>query len=89
MARRSRLRKGNTSRSKMRLAKPSQIIVDIRKMTPAEFKSEGWQDTGRTAVIVLADGTKIFPSIDEEGNDGGVLFGEKNKKKFYLFGNKR
>ena len=51
-----------------------QKIKEFRPMTNAEIKAEGWHSRTAT-VIVLENGTKIYPSSDEEGNDSGVLFG--------------
>jgi hypothetical protein len=60
-------------------------IVSIRRMTEKEANKEGWDITFKTApVIVLDDGTKIFPSRDPEGNDVGVLFGVDKKGKRFI-----
>ena len=48
-------------------------ITEMRAMTEEEWQEEGW-DYG-TIVLVLEDGTKIYPSQDEEGNGPGALFG--------------
>jgi hypothetical protein len=34
----------------------------------------GW--SSRSIVIVFDDGTMVFPSRDDEGNDAGALFGQ-------------
>ena len=49
-------------------------IVAVRQMTKAEVDAEGWY-SGTTA-IELDDGTLIYPSQDDEGNDSGALFGK-------------
>jgi len=50
-----------------------RTIETVRSMTPDEQNDEGW---GRLAtVIVLDDGTKLYPSRDWEGNGPGVIFG--------------
>lgn len=53
-------------------------IVDMRPMTRAEAAAEGW-DLGRLhgapTVLVLDDGTLVYPSRDPEGNGPGALFG--------------
>lgn len=52
-------------------------IKDIRPMTAAELEENGWDDPGMGAkpmVIVLSDGTLLYPSCDSEGNAPGVLF---------------
>jgi hypothetical protein len=54
-------------------------IIAFRPMTKEEIKSEGWEDDHRVAsVIVLDDGTKLYPSRDEEGNGPGTWFGESS-----------
>lgn len=54
-------------------------IADVRPMTADEMQVEGWDSTGRFhtvgMVVVLDDGTKLYPSRDEEGNGPGVFFG--------------
>jgi len=49
-----------------------QKIIEFRRMTPNEIEASGW-DNG-TDIIVLEDGTVIYPSRDDEGNGPGVLF---------------
>ncbi|MCK5018810.1 MAG: hypothetical protein KAS32_17235 [Candidatus Peribacteraceae bacterium] len=64
-----------------------QKIKEIRNMTQAELEKEGWDGNGyipSVPVLVLENGFKIFPSIDEEGNGGGVLFGSDGKESFYV-----
>jgi hypothetical protein len=51
-----------------------QKIIDVRPMTEEELDHEGWDDRNVT-VIVLEDGTLLYPSKDEEGNGAGELFG--------------
>lgn len=53
-------------------------IVEARVMTDKEMKEEGFHNVGRgynPCVLVLDDGTKVFPSKDTEGNGPGCLFG--------------
>ena len=58
-------------------------IVGIREMTKRETENEGWEFGATT--IVLNDGTMIYPSIDEEGNRAGILFGiEKGGRKIWI-----
>jgi hypothetical protein len=61
-------------------------IVDIRSATPQELASFGFEEdlSGPCTVIVLDNGTKIFPSRDGEGNGYGVLFGEYKGVQFYV-----
>jgi hypothetical protein len=41
-------------------------------MTEKEMEGLGWYS--KALVIIFTDGTYMFPSADEEGNDAGVLF---------------
>ena len=47
-------------------------IVDVRYMTEKERDMLGWRS--RCVVITLEDGTALYPSRDDEGNDAGALF---------------
>ncbi|MBA7544438.1 hypothetical protein ES705_36794 [subsurface metagenome] len=53
-------------------------IVKVRPMTLAEYDKEGWSSKDGVVVLELDDGMKLFASSDEEGNNGGELFGNKN-----------
>lgn len=67
-----------------------QKIVQIRAMTKEEIEREGWDGLmGHTdpAVLVLEDGTTLFPGMDSEGNGPGCFYGHKGKTSFFLFGN--
>jgi hypothetical protein len=58
-----------------------RTIAEVRPMTRAELKKEGWE-TGRhlpPTVLVLDNGTKLYPSRDEEGNGPGAMFGTDAK----------
>jgi hypothetical protein len=46
-------------------------------MTPAEAREMGWHH--RPLVLVMDDGTLLFPSSDDAGNDAGALFGQDPK----------
>lgn len=48
-------------------------------MTDDEMASEGWNGrrNGAPSVMVLSNGTKLYPSQDPEGNGPGALFGEE------------
>jgi len=48
-------------------------IVEVRPQTQAEKDEEGWLHPA--TVLVLDDGTKLYPSMDDEGNGAGTLFG--------------
>ena len=53
-----------------------QKIIKLRPMTDEEMEAEGWEGHGsKPSVIVLENGTKLYPSRDSEGNGGGSLFG--------------
>tara|TARA_Y100000361_G_scaffold143359_1_gene150292 strand:- start:347 stop:568 length:222 start_codon:yes stop_codon:yes gene_type:complete len=59
-------------------------LVDVRNMTTAELKNEGWDLYHRAEdewkVFVFDDGSVIYPSMDYEGNAPGVFFGYKKVK---------
>jgi len=59
-------------------------IVSFRYMTKKELKREGWDDY-KGVVLVLDDGTLIYPSRDEEGNGPGELFGYKDGNTFLYY----
>lgn len=63
-----------------------QKIIQIRSMSPAEMRLEGWEEDahGRPPVLVLSNGVKIYPSRDEEGNGPGGLFGRKGDEAFFV-----
>jgi len=47
-------------------------IVSVRYLSLEEANEFGWMQ--RPIVLQLEDGNIIFPSRDDEGNDGGSLF---------------
>ena len=47
-------------------------IVGVRYTTDEELDHLGWDRA--CVVLELDDGTRIFPSMDDEGNNGGALF---------------
>ena len=51
-----------------------KTVKEVRKMTPAESKKEGWAGIS-TTVVEFEDGTKIYASRDPEGSGPGALFG--------------
>ena len=57
-------------------------IVKVRAMTAAEQRNLGWY--GNCVVLELDDGTKLFPSQDEEGNGPGALFGRTDGTTFNI-----
>jgi hypothetical protein len=50
-----------------------RTIADVRYMTEDEAGRYAWYE--RPLVLILDDGTELFPSRDDEGNGGGALFG--------------
>lgn len=52
-------------------------ITKVSYLTKAECKSLGW--TNHCVVIHLDNGVKLFPSMDDEGNNGGALFTSDSK----------
>ena len=61
-------------------------IKEVRIMTKEEVEIEGWEDwTEIPMVIILSNGSKIYPSKDIEGNGPGWLFGiAENGKKVFI-----
>jgi hypothetical protein len=49
-------------------------IVKVRYMLPQEQEATGFYR--KALIMVLDDGSMIFPSADDEGNDAGALFGQ-------------
>ena len=49
-----------------------RTIVDVQFMTQANAAELGW--SRRPVILVLDDGNLVYPSSDDEGNDGGSLF---------------
>jgi len=56
-----------------------QRVTEVRAMTEEEASAEGWGNSKDTVVLVFEDGTKVYPSCDDEGNGPGVMFGEDPK----------
>jgi len=46
-------------------------IVEVSYFTPEECRRQRWSFTG--VVLVLDDGTTLYPARDAEGNDAGAL----------------
>lgn len=54
-----------------------QKIVDVRPMTVKELAKEGWEDAPAHSIpmaLVLANGSVLYPSQDEEGNGPGAFW---------------
>jgi hypothetical protein len=47
-------------------------ITKVRYMTEKERDQIGWD--ARPIVIILDDGTALYPSQDDEGNNAGSIF---------------
>lgn len=60
-----------------------RTIVDVRYLTTIEMKGMGWHR--KSIVLELSDGSLLFPSKDDEGNDAGALFGQSSDNKSLTF----
>jgi len=49
-----------------------KTIKSVRYMSASDVKVFGWYSSA--LVIEFTDGSCIFPSADDEGNDAGALF---------------
>jgi hypothetical protein len=49
-----------------------RTITRVRYLTRGELAVKGWNNA--CVVLELDDGTILFPSMDDEGNNGGALF---------------
>lgn len=58
--------------TKIKKALLDRKITEIRYLTQAEANDLGWG--ARAVVLVLDNGTQIYPSQDDEGNNAGALF---------------
>jgi hypothetical protein len=54
-----------------------ETLTDVRPMTDAEMRREGWYSNGHwpPVALVFSCGTVMYPSRDPEGNGPGELFG--------------
>lgn len=52
-------------------------ITKVRYFTEEEAENMGW--TGRPVAMLLDNGIWVFPSSDDEGNEGGSLFTSDDK----------
>lgn len=53
-------------------------IVKVRYLTDEEADEMGW--FGRPVALLLDNDMWIYPSRDDEGNDGGALFTSHDKE---------
>lgn len=58
-------------------------IVGVDYMTPGEARDALWYE--RPIVLMLDDGTQLYPSRDPEGNGGGTIFGMDGKGRTFMF----
>jgi hypothetical protein len=49
-----------------------KTIANVRYLTEKEMEANGWYS--KAPVIIFTDGTYLYPSCDDEGNDAGALF---------------
>jgi len=61
-----------TSYARTRLV--GKKVKSVRYLTEEEAESMMWYS--RPLIIEFDDGSLIFPSMDDEGNNGGALFGQ-------------
>ena len=61
-----------------------RTIAAVRYMSQEEAKSMSWDK--RPLVLHLDNGTLLFISRDDEGNDGGSLFYQTRDNKDGVFG---
>ena len=54
-------------------------IIGVRYMTEKEADASGWDNS--SVVLFLDDGSHLFPSMDDEGNNAGALFGATSDDK--------
>jgi len=59
-----------------------RTITTVRYMSQEEADLCGFNS--RAVVLQLDDGSVWFPSMDDEGNDAGALFGQKNQEAITL-----
>ena len=65
-----------------------QKIVNVRPVTEEDMELHGLgYDSPSGLVLVLDDNSTLIPSMDEEGNGCGVLFGERDDKSLYVTAN--
>jgi len=60
-----------------------RTVTGARYLKKEEMVALGW--TKSVLVLTLDDGTLLFPSMDDEGNDGGALFGQGPKNEELVF----
>lgn len=53
-------------------------ITEVRYFTEEEAEHMGW--TNRPVALLLDSGIWVYPSCDDEGNEGGALFTTDGKE---------
>jgi hypothetical protein len=57
-----------------------KTIKGTRYMTDAEMNQFGWYK--KPLIIVFTDNSYIIPQMDDEGNDGGAIYGSDDSLTF-------
>ena len=57
-----------------------KTIKEVRYMTDEEADQCMWYK--KPIVIIFTDGTYIYPMMDDEGNDGGAIYGSEDNLNF-------
>jgi hypothetical protein len=57
-------------------------IVEVRYLTEEEMEILGWYN--RCVVFILDDDTIVYPSKDDEGNNAGALYFQKENADDYI-----
>jgi hypothetical protein len=52
-----------------------KVVKDVRYLDDVEMSREGWMR--KTVAVEFMDGTILFASSDDEGNESGALFARK------------
>ncbi len=52
-----------------------KVVKEVRYLDEVEMSREGWMR--KTVAVEFTDGTVLFASCDDEGNDSGALFVRK------------
>ena len=61
----------------------NRTIVKVRYMDDEEMEQVGFT-FDRPLVLQLDDGTLVYPSKDDEGNDGGAIHYQKENDEDYI-----
>lgn len=62
-----------------------RTITDVRWMKQCEVQAQGWWYVAPTVpVLVLDDGSTIWPAHDDQGDAGGVLFTRVGASQFIV-----